>query len=154
MQLSLSPRADLPIAIEKELAISVANLVSKIPATDPDYDMKLTAKTGQYSGRATTSTEEPVPASPVSFCKKGAHLAWLLGTSSVQKPKITDGTGLSGVASLKTKFNPRLTAGDLRADGENNESTPRGRGWSLFRLDRDLQSWAHRCGPHGLVSHG
>jgi len=107
-------------AIEKELAISVANLVSKVPASDPDYDMKLTAKTGQYNGKFATGAAASATYTGV-ILQKGAHRRGF-GHFLSPKPKITDGSGSSGVASLKTKFNPRLTLviSELMA---NNEST-------------------------------
>ncbi|MES2595030.1 MAG: Calx-beta domain-containing protein [Verrucomicrobiota bacterium] len=93
--------------LEKELAITSTNVVTKIPVTDPSYDLKLTAKTGQYTGKF-----DPGTGAIASFIgvilQKGEHRRGF-GHFLTAKPKVINGTGLSGVVELKTKFNPRLT---------------------------------------------
>ncbi|GEP41036.1 hypothetical protein BGE01nite_03270 [Brevifollis gellanilyticus] len=91
----------------KELAITPTNVVTKIPASDPSYELKLTAKTGQYTGKFDLGTGAFASFTGV-ILQKGEHRRGF-GHFLTAKPKVISGTGLSGVVELRTKFNPRLT---------------------------------------------
>ncbi len=110
----------LSAPIEKELSISTRNLVSKIPASEPSYAIRLVAATGRISGSFLHSDGGSSGFEGV-ILQKGANRRGY-GHFLTATPKVANGTGQAGVISLRTKFNPRLrlVISELMA---NNEST-------------------------------
>ncbi len=94
-------------ALQKELIISAKNLVTKEPASNPSYTMKLTTTTGQFTG-SFTHRDGAVANYTGVILQKGTNRRGF-GHFLTAKPKVITGAGQSGVVSLKTKFNPRLT---------------------------------------------
>jgi uncharacterized repeat protein (TIGR01451 family) len=106
--------------IQKELIVSPKNLVTKIPATDPSYTMRLTAATGHFGG--TFAHADGTAASYIGvILQKGTNRRGF-GHFIPGKPKVITGSGQSGAVTLKTKFNPRLTL-VISEFMANNETT-------------------------------
>lgn len=110
----------LTAPLEKELSISARNLVSKIPASEPSYSIRLVPTTGRFSGSFLHSDGGSAAFEGV-ILQKGSHRRGH-GHFVTATPKLVNGMGQAGVISLRTKFNPRLrlVISELMA---NNETT-------------------------------
>jgi uncharacterized repeat protein (TIGR01451 family) len=106
-------------ALQKELIVSPKNLVTKIPASDPSYTMRLTAATGQFSGNFAHTDGTGAGYTGV-ILQKGTNRRGF-GHFITGAPKVFTGAGESGAVTLKTKFNPRLTLA-ISEFMANNES--------------------------------
>jgi uncharacterized repeat protein (TIGR01451 family) len=110
----------LSAPIQKELVISTRNVVTKVPANDPDLTIRLSADDGMFGGTFQHSDGVMAAYSGV-ILQKGANRRGF-GHFLTATPRILTGLGQSGAVSLKTRFNPRLTL-VISEFMANNEST-------------------------------
>jgi uncharacterized repeat protein (TIGR01451 family) len=110
----------LTSGIQKELIVSPKNVVTKIPANDPSLSIQLTAARGQFGGTFQHSDGTSAAYTGV-ILQKGVNRRGF-GHFITSQPKVISGSGQSGVVSLKTKFNPRLTL-VISEFMANNETT-------------------------------
>ena len=127
----------LSAPIEKELSVSVKNLVSKIPASEPSYSIRLVAATGRFSGSFLHSDSGSAAYEGV-ILQKGANRRGY-GHFLTATPKPVNGSGQAGAVHLRTNFNRRLrlVISELMA---NNEST-------LADDDGDFSDWIEIYNP-------
>jgi uncharacterized repeat protein (TIGR01451 family) len=128
----------LASALEKEMIMSVKNMITKVPVTDASYSLRLMPTTGLFTGSIRLAEAE-LPASYKGvILQKGVNRRGF-GHFLTVKPKMANGTGQAGAVSWKTKFNPRLklVISEFMA---NNETT-------LSDGDGDFSDWIEIYNP-------
>ena len=124
-------------SLTKELSVSIKNQVRLLPAAGAGYTLKLSAKTGVFSGKVTLP-DGSAPAYTGVILQKGVHRQGYGHFLSVAAPAVSD-SGQSGAVSLMTKFPPRqtLVISEFMA---NNETT-------LADEDGDFSDWIEIYNP-------
>ena len=113
-------QAGLTEELKKELRISAKNGVSKQPASDSSYALKLSAGRGQFEGWFLHPNHGRANFTGVILQKGGNRRGF--GHFLTERSRGGGGVGASGSVVLKTKFNPRprLILSEFMA---SNEST-------------------------------
>jgi hypothetical protein len=91
--------------VKKELRISAKNVVSKQPASDSSYALKLSAGRWQFGGWFLHPIQGRVNFTGV-ILQKGANRRGF-GLFLTERSRRDGGVGIGGRVELKTKFNPR-----------------------------------------------
>ena len=103
-RLSLT-QGKLTSAVQKELVVGISNLVTKVPATDTTFDLKIVTATGGVSG-SFTHTDGTRPTFAGIILQKGVNRR-AFGHFLSATPRVLDGSGESGDLNLITLYNPR-----------------------------------------------
>ena len=95
----------LASAVRKEVIVGISNLVTKVPATDATFDLKIVTATGAVSGSFTHSDGTRSKFGGI-ILQKGANRR-AFGHFLSTTPRVLDGSGQSGDLNLITLYNPR-----------------------------------------------